>query len=593
MRIDNASSRFLFLSAATLALALTGCVEERDGRDSMAGIGGPKADDADDHDDGDQSGQPTGLDGKFAAAAETHEVPVEVLQALAWVETRWQMVEGHEELGSRAAAFGIMGLRGAALEEAAELAGVSVEEAKTETMANIDAGAALLSSMAEQFDIDDRTDIGAWAEVISEYSGIDDDLGRSMFVHHEVYPTMREGVVSYTEDGDVQGELVPVDAWPSVAVPPPVPALSAGPDYSGSLWRPSPNHSSRGSGSSAKPQFIVIHTCEGSYAGCWSWLKNSASGVSAHYVVNSTGSEITQLVEEDRKAWHISANYDCNKNDGVDCWLNGIGSNKFTIGIEHAGYGSQNSWDPGLIEASAKLVCDIAKDNDIPIDAEHIWGHGMMQPWNRSDPGDAWPWADYIELAQSYCGDDGGPVDEPDDPGDEPGDDPEDPGDPGDPGDPLDAPIIVDSNNSKNDADIGFISVSNNWNSSANVSGYYNTGYWWASAKAVSDGASFWFYLAEAGEHEVDAWWTSGSDRSKSAPFVAFDSGGAKVGQVSVDQRQNGGSWQGLGTFEFKAGWNRIVLSRWTSPGGAEGVYPSGAWPGSIPSPSFPIGSAW
>lgn len=561
MRIDNASPRFLFLSAATLALALSGCVEERDGRDSMAGIGGPKADDADDHDDGAQSGQPTGLDSKFAAAADTHDVPVEVLQALAWVETRWQMVEGHEELGSRAAAFGIMGLRGSALEEAAELAGVSVEEAKTETMANIDAAAALLSSMAEQFDIDDRTDIGAWAEVISEYSGIDDDLGRAMFVHHEVYPTMREGVVSYTEDGDVQGELVPIDAWPSVAVPPPVPALSAGPDYSGAVWRPSPNHSSRGSGSSAKPQFIVIHTCEGSYAGCWSWLKNSASGVSAHYVVNSTGSEITQLVEEDRKAWHISANYDCNKNDGVSCGLNGIGSNKFTIGIEHAGFGSQASWDEGLIDASAKLVCDIAKDNGIPLDEEHVWGHGMMQPWNRSDPGKNWPWATYMAKAKAYCGGGGG------DPEPDPDPDPDDGGVDPDPGSGGDV-IIVDSNNSNNDSDVGFISVSSKWTSSASTPGYHGTGYWYASAQAISDPATFWFYLPKAESRTIEAWWTTGGDRNGAAPFLVVDAGGSTIDTVKKDQRSGGNSWNTIGTYDFPAGWNRVMLSRWASGGG-------------------------
>lgn len=563
MRIDNASSRFLFLSAVTLALALGGCVEERDGRDSMAGIGGPKADDADDHDDHDdgaQSGQPTGLDSKFAAAADTHDVPVEVLQALAWVETRWQMVEGHEELGSRAAAFGIMGLRGVALEEAAELAGVSVQEAKTETMANIDAGAALLSSMAEQFEIDDRTDIGAWAEVISEYSGIDDDLGRAMFVHHEVYPTMREGVVSYTEDGDVQGELVPIDAWPSVAVPPPVPALSAGPDYSGSVWRPSPNHSSRGSGSSAKPQFIVIHTCEGSYAGCWSWLKNSASGVSAHYVVNSTGSEITQLVEEDRKAWHISANYDCNKNDGVSCGLNGIGSNKFTIGIEHAGFGSQASWDEGLIDASAKLVCDIAKDNGIPLDEEHVWGHGMMQPWNRSDPGKNWPWATYMAKAKAYCGGGGDPEPDPEPDPDDGGVDP----DPGGGGDV----IIVDSNNSNNDSDVGFISVSSKWTSSASTPGYHGTGYWYASAQAISDPATFWFYLPKAESRTIEAWWTTGGDRNGAAPFLVVDASGSTIATVKKDQRSGGNSWNTIGTYNLPAGWNRVMLSRWASGGG-------------------------
>lgn len=575
LRLTAAASALLLLPLAT------SCDSDRGSRDAGPTVNAPGADDPDAEDAGDEeddghgasdADQPTGLDASFEQAAVDWNVPVEVLKALAWVETRWHMVEGHEELGAMPAAYGLMGLRDDALEEGAARAGLDLTGAQRDPESNIIAAAAYLSGIADDLEIEDRTDIGEWALAIAEYSRVDDSLGREMYVHREVYPAMREGFTALTKDGDVQGGLDPVDAWPSVSVPPPLPAVGPGPDYASALWRPSPNHSSRGSGDSAKPRYIVIHTCEGSYTGCWSWLKNSSSGVSAHYVVNNTGSEITQLVKESRKAWHISANYDCNKNDGVDCWLNGIGSNKFTVGIEHAGYGGQNSWDPGLIDASAKLVCDIAKDNDIPIDAEHIWGHGMMQPWNRSDPGDAWPWAEYIEKAQEYCGEGGGPGDdpgdEPDDPGDEPGDDPDDPDDPGDdPGGPLDAPIVIDSNNGKNDADVGFISVSNNWNSSANVSGYYNTGYWWASTKSVSDGATFWFYLAEGGEHEIDAWWTSGSDRSTSAPFLAFDAGGTKVGQVSVNQRQGGGGWNELGSFEFEAGWNKIVLSRWTSPG--------------------------
>jgi hypothetical protein len=39
------------------------------------------------------------------------------------------------------------------------------------------------------------------------------------------------------------------------------------------------------------------------------------------------------------------------------------------------------------------------------------------------------------------------------------------------------------------------------------------------------------------------------------------------VGRVSVDQKMKGGQWNRLGTWNFTAGWNRIVLSRWTTAG--------------------------
>src|SRR5690606_38565641 len=117
----------------------------------------------------------------------------------------------------------------------------------------------------------------------------------------------------------------------------------------------------------------------------WSWLANANSGVSAHYVVSATGSEITQLVNESKKAWHIGASYKCSLNNSTKCNLNGSGSNNFTIGIEHAGYASQSSWSTGLIDASAELVCDITEDHDIPRDKYHVVGHGQLQPYNRVD----------------------------------------------------------------------------------------------------------------------------------------------------------------------------------------------------------------
>ena len=55
--------------------------------------------------------------------------------------------------------------------------------------------------------------------------------------------------------------------------------LAVAPDYpvSGTIWRPSPNYNARPAGSGGGVQMVIIHTCEGSYSSCWSWLTNSAS----------------------------------------------------------------------------------------------------------------------------------------------------------------------------------------------------------------------------------------------------------------------------------------------------------------------------
>src|SRR5436309_15695484 len=90
-----------------------------------------------------------------------------------------------------------------------------------------------------------------------------------------------------------------------------------------------------------------------------------------------TAYEISQLVHERDRAWHIAATYDCTLNRGHDCWLNGVQSNDFTVGIEHAGFASQDSFPASQLEASAALACDVTRDRGIPRDWQHIVGHGQ------------------------------------------------------------------------------------------------------------------------------------------------------------------------------------------------------------------------
>ncbi|MEQ1571167.1 MAG: hypothetical protein ABMA64_36400, partial [Myxococcota bacterium] len=102
---------------------------------------------------------------------------------------------------------------------------------------------------------------------------------------------------------------------------------------------------------------------------------------------------------------------------------------------------------------------------------------------------------------------------------------------------------------------------------STNVSGYYNTGYWVAETASVSDPASFWFYADTDQCWAVDAWWTTSTDRPGSVAFVGWDEGDHEVGRATVSQKTNGSKWNALGTWEFGSGWNRVLLSRWTTPG--------------------------
>ena len=540
--------------------ALSACDEGQGRRDQIYGAGPNE-----EADSGDESAEalpepPAELAEMFSAAGAEFDVPATILSAISLAETQWQMVQGSLEFDGQELATGLMALRGASLAEGAALAGVSVSQASTDEFANIRAAAALLSAMADEAGIENRGDLGAWSEVIADYSGIEGEEGRSAYVMSEVMPVAAGSV------GNAPAPTGPTAV--NSGNGPTNTAVEAGPDYAQSIWRASPNNSARPGGATGDPSMVIIHTCEGSYSGCWSWLKNANSGVSAHYVVNNTGSEITQLVRENRKAWHIGASYNCALNGDTDCNKSGSSSNNFTIGIEHAGYANQQSWDGGLIDASAELVCDITRDQDIPRDQYHIVGHGRLQPYNRVDPGPNWPWNDYLALIQDYCDDAPQPDPEPEpepepDPEPEPEPQPEPEPDP-DP-QPVAVDITIDSNQNNNGVNAS-IYVSNAWTSATGPS-QFGSGYWWHSTQSITDPAEFAFYLDAPAELTVEAWWTQGTNRSSAAPFMIWDASNDLLSTVYVNQQQNGGKWNSLGTFQFEAGWNFVDLSVW-APGG-------------------------
>jgi N-acetyl-anhydromuramyl-L-alanine amidase AmpD len=478
------------------------------------------------------------LDVIFDEAGQEFGVPSALLKSIGYVETRWEMVRGGVEFPGQQAAFGIMALRGERLAEGARLAHVSEQAAQTEARANIRAAAALLDLWADQAGIA-RTDLAAWGPVVARYSGIAQVEGQASYVHNDVYATLNRGVVGKTPTGEVHASIMPVRVTADFQLPQGGSALAVAPDYpvAGTIWRASPNYNARPTGSTGVVQMVIIHTCEGSYSSCWSWLTNSAAQASAHYVVNESGSEISQLVREASRAWHIAATYDCSLNSSVLCGLNGVSSNHFTIGIEHGGFASQTTFPSGQLDASARLSCDISKAYGIPRDRYHYVGHGQLQPYNRTDPGPNWPWTDYLNRINAACGSSGGTA------------------------------IVVDNNNANNNASVASFESSTTWTTSSGTAGYYGSNYAFASTSPVSDGATFWFYLPAAATRTVDAWWTAGTNRSATAPFIAYNASGTEVGRASVNQQINGGAWRTLGTYSFSAGWNRVVLSRWTTEG--------------------------
>ncbi len=487
---------------------------------------------------------PSPYDGAFAAAGAEFDVPPQLLKAVGWIETRWQMVEGAEEFPGRPAAFGVMALRGKRLERGASLAGVTLDAARRDPLANIRAASAILDADARAAGID-RSRPEEWSAIVGRFSGIELAAGRSAY-ERLVDRALTRGVQDRVAlRGDVgaaasaASRCVPLPIphryppGPPPPPPPPPPPDSGPPDYAPAIWRPSPNFNDRAADATGVPHMIIIHTCEGNYTGCWSWLVNPVSQVSAHYVVDEDGTEMSQLVREHDRAWHIAANYDCTLNDQQDCWLNGVQSNHFTVGIEHAGFASQSAFPTSQIEASAALVCDITRDRDIPRDWQHIVGHGQLQPANRTDPGPNWPWVPYLHSIQRHCDE-----------------------------------VVVDDDDLLNEAGAATVDAPSDWIADAQTPGYYGNGYRWASTQAnATDGVSFAFFVAATESLTLDARWTSGPNRSPRAEYLVIDAAGDTLAMRLMDQTAGGGEWQELGTWTFTAGWNRVVLRRRDTPG--------------------------
>ncbi|MFP2906219.1 hypothetical protein ACLESD_14360 [Pyxidicoccus sp. 3LFB2] len=124
--------------------------------------------------------------------------------------------------------------------------------------------------------------------------------------------------------------------------------------------------------------------------------------------------------------------------------------------------------------------------------------------------------------------------------------------------------IVVDSHNANNNAANARFTLVGTW-SQGTSAGYHGSGYYFAATEAVSAPAVFEFFLPAAATKTIDAWWVAGTNRSPTAPFIVTTASGNVT--VNVNQQVNGARWNTLGTWAFPAGWNKVQLSRWTSPG--------------------------
>jgi hypothetical protein len=330
------------------------------------------------------------LKAEFETAARKYQVPVELLLAMGYYNTLWEMPPPSASAYRKGATegrgdYGIMQLTENpsrnTLGKAAKLTGLSKAQLKNDRSANIEGGAAFLSDLVGKTK---PKRLDGWQEALTQYA--DTDLYAS-----QVYGVLKGGASLTISTGE-RLKLSPQD----VEVPQVYTAQSGATNYWLAAWRPaaSCNYTNSDRETSYDVKKIVIHVAEGSYSGTVSWLENCAAGASAHYVVSSKGG-MAQCVRNENIAWHAG-------------WWD---TNTHSIGIEHAGYIDNPEWfTRSMYHTSARLSAWLCKKYKIPIDRKHIISHSQVPGCSGSgggidchtDPGPYWNWKMYMRLIFYY-----------------------------------------------------------------------------------------------------------------------------------------------------------------------------------------------
>jgi hypothetical protein len=308
----------------------------------------------------------------FQSAGEEFAVPPELLEALCWEATRCD-----PEAASAWGGYGLYDFReddevhGPGIELASTLLELSPDEVMVSPEQQVRAAAALLHHYAPEAETDD---LQSWGPALQAFSHREEPHLQRLYLA-TVY-----GALDFTPD------------WEALALELPAFPAPAGDFYGNDAYQQA--HSSNytnASRSAGNINYVVIHTTQGSYSGAISWFQNSASNVSAHYIIRSSDGHTTQMLLEEDIGWHAGN------------WT----YNEQSVGIEHEGWVDDASWytEP-MYKASAELTADICDRNNIPLDRSHVIAHSEVPGSTHTDPGNNWDWDHYMDL----IGGEGGPT---------------------------------------------------------------------------------------------------------------------------------------------------------------------------------------
>lgn len=252
---------------------------------------------------------------------------------------------------------------------------------------------------------------------------------------------------------------------------------------------------------------VIVHKTQGATAaGAASWFASCQSGNSAHYSFDKSNGYCYQSVLEEDVAWHC----------GYWDW------NTASVGIEHSGWVSNNDTTTACYNESAILTKSCVTYYAVPANRSYIVGHSETPGCAsgvgggstcHTDPGAYWNWSYYMSKI-------------------------------------VPQPTYTDDSPA----------AATTWSTGTSAADKYGTNYRFRATQAISDPAS-WSASVVSGTYKVQAWWSAGTNRSSSAPYIVPNGS-----TVVKNQQINGGSWQTLGTYSL-SGTPVTKLSCWTTTG--------------------------
>ncbi len=162
------------------------------------------------------------------------------------------------------------------------------------------------------------------------------------------------------------------------------------------------------------PSLIVCHRTCGKYEGAVSWLCNTKSGASSHFVVAKDG-RITQLVDIENTAWCNGTSVESTsskyyKNSTLKkVRETSANANSYTVSIEFEGMANENGELTKVQQSAGEelilfIISEVKRiyDYEIIVSDKTIVGHCHVTPkWKPNCPGVEFPFVSIVSNVNS------------------------------------------------------------------------------------------------------------------------------------------------------------------------------------------------